>query len=399
MQLTNLRTTSKVTRSPHRNLRANHQTEPASKLPPGARAHPAFSPARGSDAAGDATFTMEPRPVTQDSAALSRDFAALTREGATRAQATRPFTRESAAGSRVSGAAAGVNTAASQAISVRISRGFFRGVRRCGSQALRQGFLSHRRRRGVISPEPPLNPPAPGVETTGMPDFLPSRELDLLSWSRRFSQTISSDPGAFSLSQQDVDDFALLQASYASAIQTAYQPDTNSTTARVIKRETKRTMKQEARRLARIIRAAGVDDAKLSQLGLHIPDRTLTPGNTPEAAPKVNLGRCIDGILPIRLSDRESERRGRPPGTAGAVVFVHYGDEAPPSVETWGKQMLTGRTRLSIIIAPGTPMGTRVWITACWLGTRLQRGPAAMPVSTQVLGGAFGVPTGLRLAA
>ena len=232
-----------------------------------------------------------------------------------------------------------------------------------------------------------------------MPDFLPSRESDLLNFARNFSQRISADPGAFSVTPQQAADLALATDSYASAFRTAYDPGTNSTAAIQVKRDSKKILKQEVRRVAGIVRAARVDDAQLQLLGLGVPDRTLTPGRTPESAPRVDLGRCFDGILPVRLFDRDSERRGRPRGTTGAIVFVHYGEEAPPNPQAWGKQILTGRTRLSIIIPPGTPMGTRVWITACWLGTRLQRGPAALPISTQVLGGAMMLPGAMRLAA
>jgi hypothetical protein len=232
-----------------------------------------------------------------------------------------------------------------------------------------------------------------------MPDFLPSRENELLTWSASMSQQISADPGAFSVSQQDADRLAAAVSSYASAFRTAFEPRTNSTVARGEKRESKKALKLEVRRVARIIRAAGVAEPKLLELGLRRHDSTLTPSQTPDTPPELQLGPCTNGILPIRLQEKDATRRGRPRATAGAMVFVHYGDEAPPDVDAWSKQMLTGRTRVSIIIPPATPLGTRLWITACWLGTRLQRGPVAFPLSTRVLGGALVAPSATRLAA
>jgi hypothetical protein len=151
--------------------------------------------------------------------------------------------------------------------------------------------------------------------------------------------------------------------------------------------------------VAGIVRAARLSEAQLLLIGLGGRDRTLTSSKTPASAPRIHLGPCINGVVAVRLMDRDSPRRGRPRGSDGAMVFTWYGETPPRDIVAWGPGKLIGPPQLWITVPVHTPPGTRLWVTACWLGRRYQRGPGALPVSVPVLPVALAPLTGLRAAA
>ncbi len=410
---------------------ATHTTASAPLPQANATLAPASAPAAGEATAGAlvlraitrerAASSQAAKPFTQESAARTRDASPFTREHAADSRAsgagarvnasdsranaadswaTTPFTREYAADSRVNAADSRVNAGVSRAISVRISRDSSAGVVAAASQASRRGFLSHGRRRGVSSQKPPLKRPTIVDEATGMPDFLPSRERELLAWARSFLSKISIDPPAFLLSQQQVDELSDCVDRFAECYARAEAPDTNSSVAIAGKRDAKRRLKQTARAIARIVRAVpGLSEAERVSLGLGVPDDTLTPGSAPAEPPDIAVRSPSQGMLRVRLSVPSSNRRARPRNAVGAMVFLHTGDSPPATPNDWGTPVLTSTPEVTIELSPATPRGAKIWVTACWLGTRLQRSPYARTVSLNVAGGAVPVPGRMRAAA
>ena len=67
-------------------------------------------------------------------------------------------------------------------------------------------------------------------------------------------------------------------------------------------------LKAEARRLARIIRAApGVTNAQRSQLGLTVPDKIPTPAARPSDPPVLSIVPSIGRTVRIRLRDKREK--------------------------------------------------------------------------------------------
>lgn len=233
-----------------------------------------------------------------------------------------------------------------------------------------------------------------------MHDFLPEREYELREWSRVFSQGISADPQAVSLTQQQCDDYAALNDIYAAALRTASEPITNSSSARVAKREAKKALKAEARKLARIIRAAPqVTAQQLSGLGLRIADEHLTPIHAPETAPEVWITSVAGRTVKLRLvNNQEKTRRGKPRASIGAVIYTHVGQSAPEKMSRWTVAGYATTHKTQVQFSDDVPAGATVWITACWLSPRLKRGACAAPRSTNLQGGAA-APEPMRLAA
>jgi hypothetical protein len=59
----------------------------------------------------------------------------------------------------------------------------------------------------------------------------------------------------------------------------------------------------------------------------------------------------------------------------------------PTEQGDWKFEGNVTRTSMDIVFPPATAPGAKVWFTAFWFNPRLQAGPAATPVSTNIPGG------------
>jgi hypothetical protein len=71
-----------------------------------------------------------------------------------------------------------------------------------------------------------------------------------------------------------------------------------------------------------------ISDALKIGIGLHIRDVDPTPIPTPTAKPSLTIVYMEQGIQKVRAMEEGSDRRGRPVGTAGLLLWRAVGDEA-----------------------------------------------------------------------
>jgi hypothetical protein len=89
----------------------------------------------------------------------------------------------------------------------------------------------------------------------------------------------------------------------------------------------------------------------------------------------------------VRLRGKDSPRRGKPRGVAGAMVYSFVGSEPPATLDGWTCEGGTTRTTTDITLGArshGIKPGDMVWFTACWFNPRMQRGPVATPKPTYI---------------
>src|SRR5690606_14379757 len=84
----------------------------------------------------------------------------------------------------------------------------------------------------------------------------------------------------------------------------------------------------------------------------------------------------------LRLRDRESARRGRPRGVAGARVVYHVGERPPAEASRWTFRRLTSPTDAEAVPAVAVKPGARVWLTASSVHPRGQSGRTSPAVLT-----------------
>ena len=73
--------------------------------------------------------------------------------------------------------------------------------------------------------------------------------------------------------------------------------------------------------------------------------------------------------------------------------------QQPADARGWDFHALASSTSIEITFDAALPPGTKVWLTANWIGTRKQTGPMAAPVSIHLAGGGVASTNGMRMAA
>lgn len=221
-------------------------------------------------------------------------------------------------------------------------------------------------------------------------DFLPSREADLLAWSANFAAKIGADPTVYGLTLEQASTYQSLHNAFAAAYDVTRNPSTRTPTSIVVKRDAKAALKRDARSLARIVQAfPGTTDTMRAELGLTIPDADPTPIPPPAHAPEIDVVSAVMRTVRLRLLDAEAiDRRGKPAGVAGALVFSFVGTLPPPPEETdrWTLEANTTRTTLEVQFPADVPNGSTAWFTAHWYNPRGEAGPMSPPISAQIPG-------------
>ncbi len=219
-----------------------------------------------------------------------------------------------------------------------------------------------------------------------MPDFLPSRAADLVTWSTNFSTKITAAPTTFGLTAAQATAFAALHTAFATAFQTAQNPDTRSPTNIVAKDQAMASLKANARQLAGIVQKfPATTDEQRSELGLTVPDVDPSPVPVPGSAPGLSVQTVSGRTVRIRLKDTANpDRRGKPAGVSGAAVFSYVGAQPPEDISAWKFEGNTSRTIIDVVFPVTVPPFSRVWLTAFWFNDRKQSGPATSPIDANI---------------
>jgi hypothetical protein len=215
-----------------------------------------------------------------------------------------------------------------------------------------------------------------------MADFLPRRQTDLLTWSTAFKQKIEADPEAYGLTEAQSAEYGAAHDSTAALYALAEDNGTRTPTVIIRKDEAFAVLAFEARKLARIVRAwPGVTAEELVVLGLR-PRAADGPSDASRLAPPTLFVRAAHGRnVTIQLTESTgTTRRGKPAHVVGAAVYAAVGgDQAPASLDDFTFLCNTTKPVADITLAAGLAPGTRVWLTAHWLDSRLQPSAAAAP--------------------
>ena len=219
-----------------------------------------------------------------------------------------------------------------------------------------------------------------------MPDFLPRREADFLTWSQTLRDCLLAAPGDYEVPLEWAAAYAQAHNAYAEAFARASSNDTGSTSSVIHKNDCLKAVRSEARRICGHVRARpGVSDALKVGLGLKLNRRPGPRIARPARAPLVQILSIRGRIVRFQLVDPASpSRRGKPRGVAAARL-LYSPDEAPPaSSGDWKVATDVSRPRFDYTFPVDLAPGARVWLTACWSNPRMETGPLAAPVPLHI---------------
>jgi hypothetical protein len=231
-------------------------------------------------------------------------------------------------------------------------------------------------------------------------DYYPRRESDIRSFTAHFSEKISAAPADYGLTQARADEYAVLQQTFSDAYLTVQDRGANSTSAVVAKENARVALEAGTRALVKTVKAQwSVTNEMRINLGLPPRGARRRHVAVPEEAPILRVVGAAGGAVQVRLVDAGSTRRGLPRDARGAILFGFVGQVPPSGRDRWTFKGGTSRATAEVRFDAGLPPGTKVWLTACWINARAERGPSCAPVCTYLQYGMTFQPLAQRRAA
>jgi len=215
-------------------------------------------------------------------------------------------------------------------------------------------------------------------------DFLPRRESNLVTWTRNFTARLVSDPVGFGIPPAMAAQYMAVNDAFLEAYIIANRKSTRTGLAVLEKNEAMATLRAEARKLSRIIKANdAITNTQRKVLGLSLRDGGGRSPRIPRPAepPRVIVEGKVNNVMTIRVCGPHGTKRSKPEGVAGARLYTFVGEEPPESGADFTFRGTTTRTRTTISFPAALPAGTKVWIAACWYNPRGETGPICTPIS------------------
>jgi hypothetical protein len=210
------------------------------------------------------------------------------------------------------------------------------------------------------------------------------KDAELLAFAKNFSAKINISPEQWGLTPQLAADFQVLLDRFATSYAAVAVPELRSKVLTAQKDADKAALLANARGLYRIVQGTpGVTDAQRIEIGVNVR-KAAAPIPVPDEAPGMSVLSVFGRTIRLSIHDQLVTRKGRPPGTAGAMVFSHVGDEPPPTIDGWRSEENATRTVTVVNFPADVQPGAKVWFCACYYNPRGQRGPISTPILSHV---------------
>jgi hypothetical protein len=221
-------------------------------------------------------------------------------------------------------------------------------------------------------------------------DFYPRPEADIVSFTRNFSRQTLASWERWNLREQQVVDYAAVQAQFEAAYHVVQCAGTKTKVTVGEKDTLKRSLERATRALAGPLRM-NADVTPADRISLGIPQlpykgaRVPTPVTTPFVLVTSVVGRRIE----LQLVDSASpHRKAVAKGSSGGMVVAFVGDGAPPeNPKLWPYRVLTSRSKVTLELRHDVPPGARVLIVARWDSPTMKPGPWGRVITAYLQGG------------
>jgi len=209
----------------------------------------------------------------------------------------------------------------------------------------------------------------------------PDKDQDLDVWGTNFDVRITATPTAFGITAGDATAFHTLRLDFTTRLATSLDPTTRTKGTVAAKNTSKRALVAKARSLIKLITAfPPLTPTQRADLGLNAKDVTPTPVPPPATKPMLSVD--PDGTLRI-VDETMPDRRGKPSGVNGAVVFAKVDGPPPTTVDDAKFSALATRNRIPLALPSGSN-GKTLYVLARWYNERGELGPVSAVASTTI---------------
>jgi hypothetical protein len=238
-----------------------------------------------------------------------------------------------------------------------------------------------------------------------MPDWIERADDKLVGQARVFSAGISADPAAFGATPLQAAELAERAAAFSAAYYVTLQNFGDTTSATLVKSETRALLVESMRARARTIRAMpSVSAQQRVALSMSIPNPRRTRVPAPQDVPEVRLRPPGGRRIPVRVrSTLTPQTRGLPRDVAGVQVFAAHGKDCPPPNDLgvrWRPLGTFSRSTFDVEYNfTDARSGEMLWIIARYVNARSQVGRWSRTVYTYVVGPAMVMPESANFTA
>jgi hypothetical protein len=220
-------------------------------------------------------------------------------------------------------------------------------------------------------------------------NFYHGKDADIVAGSANFASKIATGFASYGLTSAQSTAFGLLNTALQSAYTAAVTPSTRTPIAIGDKDLAITNMRKSAVSLSKIIYATStVTDPMLESLGL-LPRPVPAPRPVPSEPPVVELISCANRLVKIKLHGASPDSsRGKPFGAQCANIFSFVGSAPPSDGRAYHFEGATTRAYTEILFPDTLAPGSTIWISACWVSARGERGNGSTPISFILQGGA-----------
>jgi hypothetical protein len=206
--------------------------------------------------------------------------------------------------------------------------------------------------------------------------WIPSKDDALDPFVNNFQTLIAGNPTSYALTVTDATAITTSYTSWHAAFLAATNPTTRTRATIATRNLQKTNVMNVVRSYAATIRANhAVTDALKIGLGIHVRDATPTPVPPPSTAPVLSLLNQGIGTQVVHAADETTpNKRARPAGTIGMVLFRTIADDAAPNPDGTQFVTLLMRPDFTASLDPADNGKTATYF-ARWSNSRGELGP------------------------
>jgi hypothetical protein len=213
----------------------------------------------------------------------------------------------------------------------------------------------------------------------GGTNYMPRPDGDFAAWANNYYAAVKKWWDAQGLDAADLKPLETALAGWQKDYPAHVKAQAAAEGARQAKDVARTALEKEVRPITNFVQGyTKTTDADRATIGITVRDTSKTPSPTPTSAPVVQVESGQRLTHRLRFTDAAAPtRRGKPPGTIGAEVWLALtptGQPAPPLGDSYKFLSVSSRGNLQTDF-PSAEAGKTAYYALRWVSTRGEKGP------------------------